>query len=198
MMTPEQKTISRILKVNHAGEFGAIRIYRAQIYVSRYLHKDLLAFLTDTVSHEIDHCRIFREAMTKRRSRPCYAMWLWGLGGSALGLITALMGKNAIMVCTAAVERTVHRHLEEQIEFLTGRDEALKAAIAEIQAQELGHLRHAEAYIRPHPLNRWLSSAICVSTEAVIWLSTQGAVSRMRRAIKPLPQQPVPFGERQP
>ncbi|WKL57046.1 demethoxyubiquinone hydroxylase family protein [Asticcacaulis sp. ZE23SCel15] len=197
-MTPEQKTISRILKVNHAGEYGAIRIYRAQIFVSKYLHKDLMAFLEETVSHEIDHCRMFREAMSARQSRPCYAMWLWGLGGTALGLITAIMGKNAIMVCTAAVERTVHRHLEEQIEFLAGRDEALKVAIADIQAQELGHLLHAEAHIRPGPLNRWLSSTICVSTEVVIWLSTQGAVSRMQRALSLLPQQPMPLGERQP
>jgi ubiquinone biosynthesis monooxygenase Coq7 len=197
-MTPEQKTISRILKVNHAGEYGAIRIYRAQIFVSRHLHKDLLAFLEETVSHEVDHCRMFREAMAARHSRPCYAMWLWGLGGYALGLMTAIMGKNAIMVCTAAVERTVHRHLEEQIDFLAGRDEALKVAIADIQAQELGHLLHAEAHIRPGPLNRGLSSAICVSTEVVIWLSTQGAVSRMQRALSPLPQQSMPLGERQP
>ncbi|ESQ78303.1 demethoxyubiquinone hydroxylase family protein [Asticcacaulis sp. YBE204] len=181
------KTIARILKVNHAGEFGAIRIYRAQAFVARRLIPDLLPFLTETLDHEIDHCRKFRAAMPERGARPCYAMNLWGIGGYALGLLTALMGRNAVMVCTKAVEATVHRHLEEQLAFLTSRDEALKALITEIQIQELGHLEYAQMRIRPSRFNAPLERLIVVATETVIWLSTQGAVTRMIRALRARP-----------
>ncbi|MDC7684825.1 demethoxyubiquinone hydroxylase family protein [Asticcacaulis sp. BYS171W] len=178
------KTISRILKVNHAGEFGAIRIYRAQVFVARYLIPDLVPFLSETLGHEIDHCLKFRAAMPERGSRPCYAMGLWGIGGYTLGLITALMGRNAVMVCTKAVEATVHQHLTEQLVFLEGRDEALKSLIADIQIQEIGHLDYAQAHICPSPFNAPLEGLIVVATEIVIWLSTQGAVTRMTRALE--------------
>src|SRR6478735_9636919 len=96
------KTIGRILKVNHAGEYGAIRIYAAQLLVAKFLHKNLLPFLQQTLSHERNHCRSFQEAMGKRNVGPCQAMPLWGIGGWFLGFSTALLGKNSIMACTAA------------------------------------------------------------------------------------------------
>jgi len=180
----DRLTISRSLKVNHAGEYGAIRIYRAQLWLARRLHPDLTPFLTDTLAHEIAHCRRFREAMPMHGSRPCRAMWLWGLGGSALGLITALMGRNAVFACTKAVEQTVHRHLDAQIAFLAGRDDALREMIAAIQVEECQHLDHAARHLAPSPLNPAIEAVVNVSTEAVIWLSTQGAVTRMEKALR--------------
>lgn len=178
------RTIARILKVNHAGEFGAIRIYRAQLWYARTVGSDLVPFLTETLSHEIQHCQKFLDAMPTRDARPCNAMPLWGLGGSVLGLMTSLMGRNAVMVCTEAVEETVHRHLDEQMHYLAGRDEALRQVIAEIQVEEIQHLRFAQSQVRLSPLNGVLKAVICISTEVVIWLSTQGAVTRMVRAIR--------------
>ncbi len=180
---PERLTIARILKVNHAGEFGAIRIYRAQLWLARRYMPDLVPFLEETLAHEIAHCRRFREAMTERQARPCMAMSLWGTGGSVLGLATALMGRNAVMACTKAVEQTVHRHLDDQLRFLRGRDEALRAIIAAIQIEENQHLGYAAARLTPSPFNRLIEAIVDVSTEIVIWLSTQGAVSRMTAAI---------------
>jgi 3-demethoxyubiquinol 3-hydroxylase len=178
------RTVARILKVNHAGEFGAIRIYRAQLWYAQKTGSDLVAFLAETLSHEIEHCRKFLEAMPSRGTRPCNAMPLWGIGGSVLGLVTSLMGRNAVMVCTEAVEETVHRHLNEQMHYLADRDEDLRQMIAGIQVEEIQHLRFAQGEVRPSALNGMLKALICVSTEVVIWLSTQGAVTRMVRAIK--------------
>lgn len=140
----ERTAISRILKANHAGEYGAIRIYAGQRLVARYFHKELLPFFDEVYQHETEHCQSFLMAMPPRNSRPCRMMWMWGLGGYVLGVTTALMGHQAIMVCTAAVESTVHQHLNDQIRFLTGRDEELQRLIAEIRIQELEHLNYAE------------------------------------------------------
>jgi ubiquinone biosynthesis monooxygenase Coq7 len=124
----ERLTIARILKVNHAGEYGAIRIYRAQRRVARWLHKGLVAKLDEILSHEMDHCRQFRLAMPSRQARPCRAMSAWSLGGYVLGAATALMGQNAIMACTRAVEQTVHRHLE-RFPFRLNRNGIPKSAL---------------------------------------------------------------------
>src|SRR3974377_1800918 len=117
----DRLTIARILKVNHAGEYGAIRIYRAQLWLARHLYPDIVAFLQETLSHEIQHCAMFRNAMRLRNTGPCRAMILWGNGGFVLGLLTALLSRKAIWICTAAVEATVHRHMEEQLSFLLDR-----------------------------------------------------------------------------
>lgn len=181
LATGDRTAISRILKVNHAGEYGAIRIYAGQRLISRLLHKELLPFLDEVYRHETEHCRAFRDAMPLRGSRPCRMMWAWGIGGYALGAGTALLGYQAIMVCTAAVESTVHVHLNDQINFLVGKDDALKDLIAEIKKQELEHLSYAEARLKNWQRYRPLDRFIRVATEIVIWLSTQGDVSRMRR-----------------
>ena len=178
-------TIRRILKVNHAGEYGAIRIYRAQLALSKRFHRDLVPFLTDTLGHEIRHCRLFKQAMPAREGRPCRLMWLWGYRGYVLGLITALMGKKAIMICTAAIERTVHAHLNDQLAFLEGKDHELHALIADIQIEENQHLDYAEARTGTIGISgKLLEQLIVISTEAVIWLSTQGDVSRMKKEIR--------------
>lgn len=139
----EQRTIARILKVNHAGETGAIKIYQAQILVCRLFHQAMVDFLQEMLAHEIEHCRLFAEAMPARNARPCRAMWLWGLGGWLLGIATALMGKNMIWICTEAIEAAVHRHLEDQLAFLQGRDNVLCRQILVIQQEELAHLKQA-------------------------------------------------------
>ena len=110
-------------------------------------------------------------------------MWLWGLGGSALGLITALMGRNAVFACTKAVEQTVHRHLEAQIAFLASRDASLRDLIAGIQVEECQHLDYATGQLTPLPFNQAIETVVNISTAAVIWLSTQGAVSRMEKVL---------------
>jgi 3-demethoxyubiquinol 3-hydroxylase len=178
----ERLTVARILKVNHAGEYGAIRIYRAQIWIARRRCPDVVAFLEETLGHEIRHCSLFLGAMPQRRARPCRIMPLWGNGGLILGFLTALLGRQGIWICTAAVEAAVHRHLEDQLLFLRDRDPELHALIEAIAGEELMHLSHAEQRIVGRTLwSRLLSAFIATATDAAIWLSTWGDSTRMAR-----------------
>jgi len=180
----DRLTISRILKVNHAGEYGAIRIYRAQLWVARRLYADVAAFLEQTLAHEIRHCAMFREAMTQRAARPCRVMSLWGNGGLVLGFFTSLLGRQGIWICTAAVESTVHKHLDDQLHFLLGRDEDLRSLIYSIQEEEAAHMHHAVSHIATTALwARLLNTVISGCTEAVIWLSTWGTSAKMAKEL---------------
>lgn len=180
MPSDDVHTISRILKVNHAGEYGAIRIYRAQIWLARSLYPDIVAFLEETLSHEIRHCQLFYDAMPTRNAKPRRIMALWGNGGFVLGFLTGLMGRQGVWICTAAVEAAVHRHLEDQLHFLNNRDAELQALILSIQDEELQHMHHAEDHITANGLwARLLDRVISGATDTVIWLSTWGASTRM-------------------
>lgn len=180
----DRLTVARILKVNHAGEYAAIHIYRAQIAVSRRLFPDVASFLEETLSHEIDHCKSFRDAMPQRSARPCRIMSLWGRGGWVLGLMTALLGRQGIWICTAAVESAVHRHLDDQLHFLRERDGELHALILDIQKEELAHLDHAQNRITTTGgWSKALGVLISISTDAVIWLSTWGDSVRMAKEL---------------
>src|SRR5215471_1554462 len=175
-------TITRILKVNHAGEYGAIRIYRAQAWVARRIYPDVVAFLQETLAHEVRHCATFREAMTGRGARPCRVMSLWGNGGLILGFLTSLLGRQGIWICTAAVEAAVHRHLEDQLFFLRDRDRELFSIIEDIKGEELMHLDHARnRIVTVAPWARGLNALITWATDAAIWLSTWGDSTRMAR-----------------
>jgi ubiquinone biosynthesis monooxygenase Coq7 len=182
MGTPDKVAIARILKVNHAGEYGAIRIYRAQIWVARRLYPEIVGFLKQTLDHEIEHCALFRNAMPARGARPCRVLGLWGNGGLVLGFLTALMGRQGVWICTEAVEATVHRHLDQQLYFLERRDPELHRLIGSIQQEELSHLDYAREHVTSRPLwKRVLRAFVAAATEAVICLSTWGDSCRMAK-----------------
>lgn len=175
------RTVRRILKVNHAGEFGAIRIYGAQIWMAHRLFPDIVPALQEMREDEIDHCRRFRDAMPSRSAKPCRVMAFWSLGGLLLGFLTALGGRNMVWICTEAVESTVHRHLEDQLAFLQTRDPELHRLIASIQEQELAHLHEAEKNQTTRGLGHMLLLPIIgFLTDLMIWLSTWGDSSWMR------------------
>lgn len=181
----EALTIARIVRVNHAGEYGAIRIYSAQIAIATRLYPDIAPALAGMLEHEQRHCRLFFDAMPARRSRPCRIMSLWSWGGTLLGALTALMGRQAIWVCTAAVEAAVHRHLDDQLHFLKGRDQDLAEVILSIREEELAHLHHAEERIgRTNLASNALHRIITWATDAVIWLSTWGDSTRMAKELR--------------
>ena len=181
----ERLTISRILRVNHAGEYGAIRIYSAQLALTGRA-ADTQPFLHETLSHEREHLKKFADLMPSRGTRPCGALPLWGLGGSVLGLLTVGLGRNAVLTCTEAVERSVHRHLDQQLAWLVERDPALAQTIREIQCEELGHLTFA---VNSRTADGWglqaLDRLVTAATEVLIWLSTYGASARMARDLQP-------------
>ena len=181
----EALMVARIVRVNHAGEYGAIRIYRAQISVARRLFPDIAHDLGEMLEHEIRHCAVFSAAMPARRSRPCRLISLWSTGGALLGFLTALTGRQGIWTCTAAVEAAVHRHLDDQLGFLATRDRDLHNAIRNIRVEELFHLHHAEMQLQPPGLyHRALRTLISVLTDLMIWLSTWGDSARLARELR--------------
>ncbi|MDB5551456.1 MAG: ubiquinone biosynthesis family protein [Rhizobium sp.] len=181
----DRTTIARIVRVNHAGETGAIRIYAAQLWRARRRYPDMAPALEKMRRDEIRHCAIFREAMTKRDTRPCRVMALWSLGGFVIGFATALLGRNMIWVCTEAVETTVHKHLIEQLHFLKDRDPALFAKIDAIKEEELEHRDHAiEMQKGRGLLDRIAYAVISALTGLMIWLSTWGDPSLMVRDLR--------------
>lgn len=185
-LTPEdQRLIRRILRVNHAGEHGAISIYGAQLKRIGVGNAAIERWLTETLEHERTHRAAFRQAMVPRAAKPCRALAVWGIGGWLLGSVTALLGRTAVMACTAAVERTVHGHLHEQIAFLRLHDADLAALVERIQVEELSHLAYAEANLRRASRLAWLLSGIIApATEVLIAISTRGDSIRLRRTLR--------------
>ena len=166
-----QEFASRVLKVNHAGENGAVNIYAGQIFFARITAPRMVAELVEFKSHEEKHRAIFW-AELQRRSRPrCRSYWLCGIGGFVLGLITGAFGRRAIAATTVAVERVVLRHLEQQLDQLRGKDEAAVKAIESIVTEERQHHDHSASHITVGQFwPRVLSPIVSASTEAVIWV----------------------------
>ena len=170
-----QRLIRRILRVNHAGECGAVHIYASQSKRAHQDFPDLKDWLEQTLDHEMTHRSRFLNAMPERGAKPCRLLSVWRWGGALLGSITSLTGRQGVLACTAAVERTVHRHLDEQINFLVRHDIALAGLISEIQKDEIEHLAHAENQLASLSFyDRLLSTAISVATETLIFVSTRG------------------------
>lgn len=182
---PEDRIIRRILRVNHAGEHGAVSIYSMQIAWARKHAPDILDWLEETIGHERTHRDLFLSAMPKRAAKPCRMMSVWSIGGTVLGWVTARMGRAGVMACTAAVERTVHQHLIEQQAFLKRHDTELLGIVQTVQQDEDAHLGHAEASLTG---GGWLANAIypvvAAATEFLIFLSTRGDSLKLREAMK--------------
>lgn len=175
-----------ILRVDHAGEYGAIRIYRAQIALARWRAPDLVAMLRDALADETRHRDRFDAGLRQRGLRPCDMLPLWGIGGTLLGAGTALLGREAILTCTEAVERTVHRHMDDQVAWLAPREPDLATAIAAIRDEEVDHLLEAQgrrATATPVLWLRMLDTVVAMATELLVWLSTYGASSRLHRQL---------------
>ena len=161
----------RILKVNHAGEQGAINIYSGQIMMARLTARDLVPMLAEFREHERRHRSIFW-AELERRGRPrCKSYWLCALGGFALDLLTGLLGRSAIAATTVAVERVVLGHLKQQIVALNGIDTSAVDAITAIVEDEQHHHDQSVAHVSDG--NFWMKALfplVAASTESVIWL----------------------------
>ena len=162
---------NRIIKVNHAGEHGAICIYTGQILLAKFTARHLIGDLTEFRSHERKHRALFADEL-QRRGRPrCRSYWRCGIGGFVLGAITGLLGANAIAATTVAVERVVLRHLEHQLICLQGNDAAAVAAISQIVAEEREHHDHSAGRVATGGFwPRVLKPIVSASTESVIWL----------------------------
>lgn len=161
---------SRILKVNHAGEHGAVCIYSAQIAFARVWDSRLADQLRAIRVHERRHRALFAAELAHRQHPRCRSYWLCGLGGAVLGAITGLLGPSAIAATTVAVEAVVLRHLTEQIETLAPIDPVAAQLVESILADEREHHDHFAREPRSGIWPRLLTPLVSWSTEGVIWL----------------------------
>jgi len=129
--------IEKFIRVNHAGEYGAGRIYAGQLAVlGRGKHGDILR---EMKAQEQVHLDEFSTLISQRRVRPTALLPLWQIAGFALGAATAAMGARAAMACTVAVEEVIDAHYSAQSEALADDESALRDTIEKFRGEELHH-----------------------------------------------------------
>ncbi len=165
--------VQRIIRVDHAGEHGAINIYSARLFISRFSYKDIVPKLEEMLSHEKEHFHTFNSLLKLRGIRHCYALKIWALGGYTLGLFTALLGRNAIWVCTNSIESTVLHHLDWQLSYLSEHDQEAYDAVLSIKADEEAHQEFGQNNGTNSVIYKPIFYIVRKSTEAAIWLSTK-------------------------
>lgn len=137
-----QKNLSEIIRVNHAGELGAKVIYDGQIAALK-LKKDFetLKMVEEMKRQEVVHFDYFDDQIKKQKIRPTIMQPIWKVGGFALGFLTAIASKKAAMTCTTAVEEVIDEHYQDQINFLKDDHEAkdLREKIEKFRAEEIEH-----------------------------------------------------------
>jgi len=143
---PRGGRIAQMLRVDHAGEYGAVAIYRGQRAVFEALpHKaETAAMVEEMEAGEIEHLAAFDRLLAERKVRPSLLSPLWNIAGFGLGAATALMGEKSAMACTMAVEDVIEKHYGRQAEALDANEPALAATIRQFRDEELGHKAAAE------------------------------------------------------
>ncbi len=133
----DAERIERMIRVDHAGEFGAARIYAGQLAVlGRGRKGDLLRHMKE---QEQVHLDTFADLIVKRRVRPTALLPLWDIAGFMLGAVTAAMGERAAMACTVAVEEVIDQHYATQAATLPEEESGLRDVIERFQAEEQEH-----------------------------------------------------------
>jgi ubiquinone biosynthesis monooxygenase Coq7 len=159
-----------MIRVDHAGEYGAARIYAGQLAVlGRSGSADTLRQMQ---AQEQQHLDGFVELVVRRRVRPTALLPLWHVAGFALGAVTAAMGERAAMACTVAVEEAIDAHYADQVAALDDSEAELRATIARFRDDERHHRDVALAHgAREAPGYRLLSAAIKAGCRAAIAIS---------------------------
>ena len=165
--------IDRIVRVDHAGEYGATRIYAGQIAVLGDRHP-ATPELRHMLEQEQEHLETFEKMIVARRVRPTALTPLWHVAGFAMGAATAMMGEKAAMACTVAVEEAIDEHYAAQAIALEALPEEaeLKSVVEKFREDELEHrdtaLAHGAEQALGYPV---LSAAIKGGSRMAIWLS---------------------------
>ncbi|MGD0432542.1 MAG: demethoxyubiquinone hydroxylase family protein [Acetobacteraceae bacterium] len=167
---PADEAIHRMIRVDHAGEYGAARIYAGQLAILGNSRKaELLRQMRD---QEQAHLDCFNTMIAERRVRPTALLPFWHIAGFALGAATALLGERAAMACTVAVEETIDDHYAGQIDRLDESDGSLRETLEKFRGEELEHRTIALANgAERAPGYRLLTTAIRTGCRLAIRLS---------------------------
>lgn len=167
------RTIERMIRVDQAGEFGATRIYAGQLAVMGD-RAPQSAEIAHMAAQEADHRARFDALMARRGVRPTALQPLWSAAGFALGAATALIGPEAAMACTAAIETEIDRHYTQQLDELGEDDAELAGLVREFRDDEREHRDAAlAAGAERAPAYPLLFNAIRLGCRAAIALSTR-------------------------
>jgi ubiquinone biosynthesis monooxygenase Coq7 len=141
MEKTNRKTLEEIIRVDHAGERGAIKIYEGQLLALKTIKQDeaLKDKIEEMKEQEKEHLQYFEKEIQKRKIKPTYLLPLWDVMGVALGFGTVLLGKKAAMLCTASVEEVIENHYQNQIKKIGNDEIDLKAKIEKFKGDEVNH-----------------------------------------------------------
>ncbi len=170
--TKADDDLAAMIRVDHAGEYGAVRIYEGQLAVlaARGGNAETIAAIKRMAEQEQRHLRTFDAIVNERRVRPTALEPVWRLAGFTLGAVTALMGEKAAMACTAAVEEVIDKHYASQLPKL--EDAQLRKTVEDFRADEIAHRDEALARgAEEAPGYRMLSETIKAGCRLAIALS---------------------------
>ena len=141
MEKTNKKILEEIIRVDHAGERGAIKIYEGQLLALKTIKQDndLKDKIEKMKEQEKKHLEYFEKEIQKRKIKPTSLLPLWDLMGVTLGFGTALLGKKAAMLCTASVEEVIEDHYQNQLQKLGNDEKDLKAKIEKFKEDEIEH-----------------------------------------------------------
>ena len=141
MEKTNKKTLEEIIRVDHAGERGAIKIYEGQLLALKTIKhdNDLKYKIEEMKEQERKHLEYFEKEIQKRKIKPTYLLPLWDLMGVGLGFGTALLGKKSALLCTASVEEVIEEHYQDQLKKLGNDEKDLKKKIEEFKDDEVHH-----------------------------------------------------------
>lgn len=168
----KEERMARILRVDHAGEYGAKRIYAGQLAVlGKSPSGDVIRHMAE---QEERHLQTFDDLLNERQVRPTILHPVWHVAGFALGAATAMMGEKAAMACTEAVEEVIDEHYAQQAEELGEAEPELRATIEEFRAEELEHRDIARDHdAADAPAYELLTAGVKAGSRLAIWLSTR-------------------------
>ena len=141
MKKTDKKKVEEFIRVDHAGERGAIKIYEGQLLALNTFVKDenLKKTIEKMKKHEKEHLDFFSKEIKKRKIKPTKLLPLWDVLSVGLGFSSAIMGKKAAMLCTASVEEVIDKHYQNQINQLNSNEKVLKEKIKKFRDDELHH-----------------------------------------------------------
>ena len=141
MKKTDPKKIEEFIRVDHAGERGAIKIYEGQLLALNTIvnDEDLKRTIKDMKEHEEEHCNFFEDEIKKRNIKPTKLLPLWDLLGLGLGFGSTVLGKKAAMLCTASVEEVIDDHYKNQIDQIGSDENKLRNNIIKFREDELHH-----------------------------------------------------------
>ena len=141
MKKTDKKKLERFIRVDHAGERGAIKIYEGQLLALNtfYKNEELKKLIENMKIHEQEHSEYFEKEIYKRNIKPTRFLKVWDLLGIGLGFGSTLLGKKAAMLCTASVEEVIDEHYQNQINQIEDDEIEFREKIIKFRNDELHH-----------------------------------------------------------